>query len=250
MRIDLTDTVAIVTGASSGIGEATARTMAAAGARVALVGRDVARLEGVRTRIAADGGEALALALDLGDGDTAAEAATRTVDAFGGIDAIVHNAGLFEAGPLADAPVASLDRQWAVNVRAPYVLTRAALPHLRERSSLVFISSSVVRAGFPGLAAYTATKGAVDAMARSLAAELAPRTRVNTIAPGFVGTPMVAAQYAADPAMEPGLISRTPVGFVGRPEDIAHGVAFLCSSASAYTHGSTLVIDGGWTAQG
>ncbi len=250
MRIDLTDTVAIVTGASSGIGEATARTMAAAGARVALVGRDVARLEGVRTRIAADGGEALALALDLGDGDAAAEAATRTVDAFGGIDAIVHNAGLFEAGPLADAPVASLDRQWAVNVRAPYVLTRAALPHLRERSSLVFISSSVVRAGFPGLAAYTATKGAVDAMARSLAAELAPRTRVNTIAPGFVGTPMVTAQYAADPAMEPGPISRTPVGFVGRPEDIAHGVAFLCSSASAYTHGSTLVIDGGWTAQG
>lgn len=250
MRLELNDTVAIVTGASSGIGEATARTMAGAGARVALVGRDVARLEGVRAGIEAAGGEALALAIDLGDGDAAAEVATRTVAAFGAIDAIVHNAGLFEAGPFAETPVASLDRQWAVNVRAPYVLTRAALPHLRERSSIVFISSSVVRAGFPGLAAYTATKGAVDAMARSLAAELAPRTRVNTVAPGFVGTPMVVAQYAADPEMEPGLISRTPVGFVGRPEDIAHAVTFLCSSASAYTHGTTLVVDGGWTAQG
>jgi NAD(P)-dependent dehydrogenase (short-subunit alcohol dehydrogenase family) len=249
MQVALTDTTAIVTGASSGIGAATARVMAGAGARVAIVGRDATRLEAVRAEIAAAGGEALAIVADLADGAASAEVVERAVGAFGSLDALVHSAGLFEAAPFADAPVDSLDRQWAVNVRAPYLLTQAALPHLRDGGAIVFIASSVVRAGFAGTAAYTATKGAIDALARSLAAELAPRVRVNTIAPGFVRTPMVTAQFDADPTMESGLIEKTPVGFVGRPDDIARGVAFFCSPASAYTHGATLVIDGGWTAQ-
>lgn len=250
MLVQLTDKVAIVTGASSGIGAESARVLAAAGARVALVGRDAQRLDSVRAEIAAAGGEALAVVEDLADGAAPQRIVERTVAAYGGLDALVHSAGLFEAGPLADTPVESLDRQWVVNVRAPYLLTQAALPHLRDGSAIVFVASSVVRSGFPALGAYTATKGAVDALARSLAAELAPRVRVNTIAPGFVRTPMVTVQFDANPEMEPGLVEKTPVGFVGRPQDIANGVAYLCSAASAYTHGATLVIDGGWTAQG
>ena len=250
MHVQLTDKVAIVTGASSGIGAETARVLAGAGARVALVGRDVERLQAVRDEIAASGGEALVVVADLADGAAAQQIVAATVAEYGALDALVHSAGLFEAGPLAETPVDSLDRQWVVNVRAPYLLTQAALPHLRDGSAVVFVASSVVRSGFPALGAYTATKGAVDALARSLAAELAPRVRVNTIAPGFVRTPMVTVQFDADPAMEPGLVEKTPVGFVGRPRDIAHGITYLCSDASAYTHGATLVIDGGWTAQG
>jgi NAD(P)-dependent dehydrogenase (short-subunit alcohol dehydrogenase family) len=250
MQIQLTGKVAVVTGASSGIGAESARLLAAAGARVALVGRDAERLEAVRAEIAQAGGTALAVVADLADGAAPQQVVDRTVAEWGGIDALVHSAGLFEAGPLAEAPVESLDRQWTVNVRAPYLLTQAALPQLRDAAAVVFVASSVVRSGFPALAAYTATKGAVDAMARSLAAELAPRVRVNTIAPGFVRTPMVTVQFDANPAMEAGLVEQTPVGFVGRPQDIGHAVVYLCSEASAYTHGSTLVIDGGWTAQG
>lgn len=250
MQIQLTGKVAVVTGASSGIGAESARVLAGAGARVALVGRDAERLDAVRAEIAQAGGTALAVVADLADDAAPQAVVDRAVAEWGAIDALVHSAGLFEAGPLAETPVGSLDRQWLVNVRAPYLLTQAALPHLRDGAAIVFVASSVVRTGFPALAAYTATKGAVDAMARSLAAELAPRVRVNTIAPGFVRTPMVTVQFDANPAMEAGLVEKTPVGFVGRPRDIAHGVAYLCSEASAYTHGSTLVIDGGWTAQG
>jgi NAD(P)-dependent dehydrogenase (short-subunit alcohol dehydrogenase family) len=245
MRADLTGTAALITGASSGIGAATARVMAGAGARVALAGRDAGRLDALAASLP---GEPVTLQVDLRDADEAAGLAGRAADALGTLDAVVHSAGIYEPEALEDAALETFDRQWAVNVRAPWLITRAALPHLADGGAIVFVSSTVARAGFAGCSAYTATKGAVSGMARALAVELAPRIRVNTIEPGFVATPMVTSQYAANGDLEPFLVSKTPVGFVGVADDIAHGIAFACSSLSRYMTGSTLTVDGGWTA--
>jgi NAD(P)-dependent dehydrogenase (short-subunit alcohol dehydrogenase family) len=249
MNIDLTDKAAIITGASSGMGAATARLMARAGARVAITGRNRDRLDAVRDEIAAGGGEAVVIPADLAEVAAAGQIVDAAVDGLGAIDYLIHSAGLYGPAPIEDATLESFELQWAVNVRAPFLLTQLALPHTRDGGAIVFISSTVARAGFPGCAAYTATKGAIESMARALAAELAPRIRVNVIAPGFVLTPMVTSQIDANPDMEGWLVDSTPLGFVGQAEDIAGGVAFLCSDASAYTHGTTLVIDGGWSAR-
>jgi NAD(P)-dependent dehydrogenase (short-subunit alcohol dehydrogenase family) len=129
-------------------------------------------------------------------------------------------------------------------------MTQAARPHMQPGSTVLFISSTTAHAGFAACGAYSASKGAVEAMTRSLAAELAPDIRVNVIAPGFVATPMVTQQFDANPDMEGGLITKTPVGFVGVAEDIANAALFLSSDLSRYMTGSTVVVDGGWTAQG
>jgi NAD(P)-dependent dehydrogenase (short-subunit alcohol dehydrogenase family) len=245
MRADLTGTTALITGASSGIGAATARVMTGAGARVAIAGRDGGRLEALAASLP---GEAVMLQVDLRDAGEAAALAGRAAEALGTLDAVVHSAGIYEPEPLDAAALETFERQWAVNVRAPWLITRAALPHMADGGAIVFVSSTVARAGFSGCSAYTATKGAVAGMARALAVELAPRIRVNTLEPGFVATPMVTSQYAANGDLEPYLVSKTPVGFVGAAEDIAHGIAFACSSLSRYMTGSTLTVDGGWTA--
>ena len=245
MRADLTGTAALITGASSGIGAATARVMAGAGARVAIAGRDGARLDALAAALP---GEPVTLQADLRDAGEAAGLAGRAADALGTLDAVVHAAGIYEPEPLDAAALETFERQWAVNVRAPWLITRAALPHMGDGGAIVFVSSTVARAGFAGCSAYSATKGAVAGMARALAVELAPRIRVNTIEPGFVATPMVTSQYAANGDLEPFLVSKTPVGFVGAAEDIAHAIAFACSSLSRYMTGSTLTVDGGWTA--
>jgi len=250
MRADLTDRVAIVTGASSGIGAATARTMGRAGAIVVLVGRHAERLAAVADDVRQAGGRATAIAADLEQGADAVRVVAETVAAHGHIDLIVHSAGAFEPGPLAETTVESLDRQWAVNVRSPFLLTQAAVPSMPDGGAIVFISSTVAETGFGGYAAYSASKGAVQGMARSLAAELAPRLRVNVVAPGFTRTPMVTDQFPAAPEMEGWLVEQTPVGFLGDPEDIAHSVVFVASDLGRYVHGATLVVDGGWTAHG
>ena len=168
---------AIVTGASSGIGAATARAMALAGARVALVGRDDARL-------AARGGRASgARSCWPPTSPTTTprpQIVERTLAAFGRIDVLVHSAGLFEPMPFAELPAESLDRQWRTNVRAPLLITQAALPHLGAGASVIFLSSIAGHVGFQDSAAYCATKGAIELVTRALALELSPRgIRVN-----------------------------------------------------------------------
>lgn len=250
MHTDLSGRVALVTGASSGMGEASAKAMAASGACVALVGRDRERLDAARGAIVRDGGEAVAIEADLEHADEAARIVAAAVRAFGKVDALVHSAGLFGPRSLVDTTLEDLDGHWAVNVRAPFLLTQAALPHLHDGATVVFVSSTVAHRGFGGYAAYTASKGAVEALSRSLAMELAPRVRVNVIAPGFVATPMVTTQYEANPAMEEWLVEHTPVSFVAVAQDIANAVLFLSSDSSRYVTGTTLVVDGGWTAKG
>ena len=237
--------VAIVTGASSGIGAAIAEAMAQAGAKVVLVGRDADRL--ARTRAACGEGHITVKAdiTEHGGAEGTVEAARH---AFGRNDSIVHSAGIFEPKPFPESPVESLDAQWLINVRAPYAITHAAFDHLEPGSSVIFISSIAGKLGFPQSAAYCATKGAIEMLTRSLATEFAPRgVRVNAIAPGNIHSPMN-EEYFKSPEYERSMIDQTPAGRVGVVEDIAPAVVFLASEAARYVHGVSILVDGGWAA--
>jgi NAD(P)-dependent dehydrogenase (short-subunit alcohol dehydrogenase family) len=237
--------VAVVTGASSGIGFACAEAMSEAGAKVVLVGRDRDRL----AQCAARCGEHHVVTVDLGDGEAPARIVEETLGAFGAITTLLHMAGIFVPAPMAEAPLEDFDRQWQVNVRAPYALTRAALPHLGRDSSVTFVSSIAGQVAFPNSAAYCATKGAIEQLTKALAVELAPRgVRVNSIAPGNIRTPMN-EELLRDRDYEQMYLDGTPYGRVGVVEDIAPLAVFLASDAAAYIHGESILVDGGWAAR-
>jgi NAD(P)-dependent dehydrogenase (short-subunit alcohol dehydrogenase family) len=246
----LTGKCVIVTGASSGIGAATACSLGAAGASVLLVGRDVKRLGEQAEAVQAGGGEAAIARIDLEDLEATAELPERAVAAFGSLHGIVHTASLFDPLPLADTSYASMELQWRTNVAAPLLLTKAAIPHLEQGASIVFIGSTTGSVGFPGCSAYTATKGAVNAVARALAVEFAPNgVRVNIVVPGYVRTPMLQPHLDANEGYEEWILGRTPVARIGGPEEVSLSILFMLSPLSRYVDGATLVADGGWIAQ-
>jgi NAD(P)-dependent dehydrogenase (short-subunit alcohol dehydrogenase family) len=246
----LTGKAVIVTGASSGIGAATARALGATGASVLLVGRDGDRLAEAARATQARGGRAEIASVDLDDLDATAELPGRAVTAFGSLHGIVHTASLFDPLPLADTTPASLEQQWRTNVAAPLMLTKAAVPHLGEGSSIVFIGSTTGSVGFPGCSAYSATKGAVDSLTRALAVEFAPSgIRVNLVVPGYVRTPMLQPHLDANEGYEEWIVGRTPQGRIGGPDEVASSILFMLSPLSQYVDGATLVADGGWIAQ-
>jgi NAD(P)-dependent dehydrogenase (short-subunit alcohol dehydrogenase family) len=236
---------AIVTGASSGIGFAIAEAMAEAGARLVLCGRDEQRLAQCAERV----GEHRTVAVDL-TSEEAPEAIVRAaVAAFGGIDVLVHSAGIFEPSPFAETTTESFDRQWHTNVRAPFLLTQRALPYLRPGASVVLISSIAGHVAFPNSVAYCASKGAVELMGKALATELSPvGIRVNVVAPGNIRTPMNEALRAM-PGYEERMGELTPAGRHGEPEEIAAAVVFVASDAASFVHGASFLVDGGWTAR-
>jgi NAD(P)-dependent dehydrogenase (short-subunit alcohol dehydrogenase family) len=240
--------VALVTGASSGMGEEITKAMAAAGAGVVAVGRNEERLERV---VAAAGGEVVAIARDLCKEGAPQAVVDEAVGRMGKLDILANVAGIMELGPLAETPVESLDRQYRTNVRAPFELTQAALPHLREaKGAIIFISSMAALAAFPESAAYTATKGAIDAVARQLAVELAPQgIRVNAIAPGEIDTPMNTEFYAQHPEFVEEMEEFTPAGRLGKASDIAPAAVFLASDMARFVYGVSLPVDGGIVAR-
>jgi NAD(P)-dependent dehydrogenase (short-subunit alcohol dehydrogenase family) len=241
--------VAVVTGASSGIGAGCAAELVARGAQALLTGRDEGRLrERAAATVAPDRCEILAADLTT---EGAAEAVIeRCADRFGRIDVLVHSAGIYENEPFEQATMASFERQFAINVRAPYALTRAALPHLGEGASIIFISSVFGQIGLAGAAAYCATKGAIEQLTKTLALDLAPRgIRVNAIAPGFILTALNEQNFGRPTDIKASVEATTPVGRIGDVREIAPAVAYLASDAASFVQGATLVIDGGWAAR-
>ena len=232
------------------MGAEIARAMAREGALVTIVARDATRLGETERQLAESGARVTSVLVDITNDDAPRQIVDSAVKAFERIDVLVHNAGIFEPVPFEEATLESLDRQWAVNVRAPFALTQAALPHMGEGSSIIVITSLAGKLGFPQSTAYCATKGAQELFVRSLATELAPRgIRVNALAPGNVHTGMNKETYAADPAYMQRLIDRTPAKRIGEVTDIAPGVVFLASDGARLIYGATLAVDGGWTAQ-
>lgn len=237
--------VVAITGASSGMGFACAQAMSEAGAKVVLVGRDRARLEQCAERC----GDHRIVAVDLIESDSPEQIVHATLDAFGAVTSLLHMAGIFLPRPFVEEPLEDFDMQWKVNVRAPYALTQAALPHMKREASVTFISSIAGQVAFPNSAAYCATKGAIEQLTKALAVELAPAgIRVNAIAPGNIRTPMN-EQLLESKEYEQMYIAGTPYGRVGVVEDVAPLAVFLASDAARYVHGESILVDGGWAAR-
>jgi 3-oxoacyl-[acyl-carrier protein] reductase len=237
---------ALVTGASSGIGEAIAHELAAAGAAVVVTGRDATRTESVAAAIRAAGGTAEAAVGDLaGHPDDVRALAEQATSLLGGrVDVLVNNAGVYPVGPTATLSDADAEALWATNVRAPHVLVASLAPAMAERGSgaVVNVGSWMSRVGVPFAALYPATKAAVEQLTRAWAAEFGPSgVRVNTVSPGATSTPGNADSADVLAAMTAG----TPAGIPVRPVDIARAVRWLVSDDAAFVHGATLDVDGG-----
>jgi NAD(P)-dependent dehydrogenase (short-subunit alcohol dehydrogenase family) len=250
MNVRLDNRIAVVTGASSGIGQAVSEAMAEVGAHLVLVGRDQTRLAETEAMVTSRGRDVETVVVELTSDDAPSAIVQAAVKRFGALNILVNCAGIFEPQPFESQPLESFDRQMAVNVRAPFALTQAALPHLRPDGVVVNISSIAGYVGFPQSAAYCASKGAVELMTRGLASELGPEgIRVNCIAPGNIRTPMNEHQFAASREYELSLESKTPLGRIGEVEDIASAVVFLASPAAKFVNGASWLVDGGWAAQ-
>jgi NAD(P)-dependent dehydrogenase (short-subunit alcohol dehydrogenase family) len=237
---------ALVTGATSGIGAAIARLLAARGAHVIIGGRDERRGEAVVTGIRAAGGKADFVPADLaGDADAIRDFAARATAAAGGrVDILVNNAGIYPATLTPDLADGDLDAMLAVNIRAPHVLVAELAPPMAARGSgvIVTIGSWMAAVGSPFAALYTATKAADEQLSRSWAAEFGPRgVRVNAVAPGVTLTE--GNEYALETLTQ--MTAATPAGRPVSPDDIARAVAFLASDEAAMIHGITLYVDGG-----
>jgi NAD(P)-dependent dehydrogenase (short-subunit alcohol dehydrogenase family) len=244
---DLHGRCVVITGASSGMGAETACFLGARGARLVLQGRDEKRLAAAA---AAAGGEAVTVPLDLADPSAAGLLIDRATAAYGPIHGLVLNASLFDPGPLAETTLDSLTRQWNINVASHFVIAQAAVGSMPPGAGIVFVSSTTAHTGFAGCSAYAASKGAIEALSRTLAIELAPLgIRVNTVAPGFVRTPMLQPILDATPGYEEQLFEQTPAGRIGRPAEIAATIAFLLSGLAPYINGVSLPADGGWLAR-
>jgi len=247
--IDLTGRRAFVTGGSRGIGRATATLLAAAGARVA-IGFRTLRSEADETArtITQASGRAVVVAGDLGDPTTAQRAIEDVIASLGGLDLLVVNHGVW---PPEDTPLTQMpDTQWEATLRANldsvFFVCRAAIPHLTDGGRVVLVSSTAGQRGEAFHADYAATKGAVIALTKSLAVELAPRITVNCVAPGWVETEMSQRPYARDGGEGRRAIERTiPLGRVATAEDIAGPIAFLCSDLARHVTGEILNVNGG-----
>lgn len=240
----------VVTGATSGMGASIAVRLGGAGANVVLQGRDQQRLQRIVGAVGAAGGTGYPVTAELADPERAGEVVSAAVDRFGPLHGLVLNASLFDPQPFVEATLASLGTQWAVNVASHFVLAQAAVPVLSRGGSIVFVSSTTAHAGFAGCSAYAATKGAVEALSRTLAVELGPLgIRVNTIAPGFIRTPMLQPHLDANAGYEESLQDKTPSGRIGYPEEIAEIAELLLSDRAGYVNGTVITADGGWTAQ-
>jgi NAD(P)-dependent dehydrogenase (short-subunit alcohol dehydrogenase family) len=232
--------IALVTGATSGIGRAAAIQLAREGAEVIVHGRDAGRGEQVVAEIAKEGGKARFIAADLSDPIEI----RRLADEAGEVDILVNNAGFSWFGPTADLDVATYDALFDSNVRAPYFLVAALAPRMAANGggSIVNVASMAGTIGLAGGAAYGGTKATLTAMTRAWAAEFSPQgVRVNAVAPGPVFT-------AADPARIEALGATTLLGRAADADEIAKVITFLASPAAAYVTGATVAADGGRTA--
>jgi 7-alpha-hydroxysteroid dehydrogenase len=245
-RFRLDGKVAIVTGAGRGIGAATAVALAEAGADVLLAARTEAQLEEVAAKVRAHGQRALVVPTDVDDEARLAALADQAAAELGRLDIVVNNAGGTAPRPFLATSAGYLQRSFHFNVVTAFVLSKAAVPHMLEQGggSIVNISSAIGRLRDRGFVAYGTAKAALSHMTRLMAADLAPKIRVNGIAVGSVATSALETVLTND-AIYNEMVSRTPVKRLGEVDDIAIAALYLASGASSFVTGKILEVDGG-----
>jgi 3-oxoacyl-[acyl-carrier protein] reductase len=247
MNSKLTGKVAVVTGASKGIGAAIAKSLAAEGASVIVnYASSKAGADKVVAAITAAGGKAVAVAGDVSKPEDSQAIITAAIKNFGRLDILVNNSGVYEFAPIESVNIDSFHKQFNVNVLGLLLTTQAAVQHLKEGASIINIGSAVTRLTPPGSSIYTGTKGAVDAITGVLARELGPKKiRVNTINPGIIETEGTHTAGFIGSDWEKDLIKQTSLGRIGQPRDVASIATFLASDDSYWLTGEQLVASGG-----
>ncbi|HEY1978009.1 MAG TPA: SDR family oxidoreductase [Candidatus Baltobacteraceae bacterium] len=244
---DLNGRTALVTGATSGIGKATALALARRGARVLISGRDEVRGQSVVSAIRAENGAADFLQADLSDADSTRKLAQRALEIAGRVDILVNNAGAFPFGPTAQTPPDVFDDVFATNVRAPFILVGELAPKMADRGkgAIINLSSMVSEFGMAGMALYGSSKAAINLLTKAWAAEFGPSgVRVNAVSPGPTRTEGTAAM--GDGLAQ--LAAAAPAGHPASPEEIADAIVYLASDRASFVHGVVLPVDGGRTA--
>jgi len=249
IRYDFSGRVALVTGGSSGLGEAIALGFAEAGAQVVITGRNQTRLDAVRAAVATHGNRALAIKADLRRRDEIRESVRKTLDAFGKIDILVNSAGIFQTAPVLETADELWDEVLAVNLSGTFLYCREVAKSMVKASygRIVNIASVDALTAVPGEVAYCVSKSGVVALTRVFAVELAKSgVHVNAVAPCDFDTPMV-AEYLSQPGNLEATLSAVPAGRIGKPSELVPAVLYLASEEASMTVGHTLVVDGGRT---
>ena len=247
---ELRGKVAVVTGASKGIGAAIAKGLAAVGASVVV--NYASSREGadrVVAEIVGKGGKAIAVEADVSKAAAVQRLFDQTKNAFGSLDVLVNNAGVYRFAPLEDVTEDEFHREFNINVLGVLLASREAMKYLGpDGGSVINISSIASTSPTPTAVVYSATKGAVDAITRVLANELGPKKiRVNAIKPGGVETEGVHSMGVVGSEFEKQMVARTPLGRLGQPDDIASVAVFLASAASGWMTGETIAVGGGFS---
>jgi NAD(P)-dependent dehydrogenase (short-subunit alcohol dehydrogenase family) len=253
MNLSFDNKVALVTGAGSGIGLATARAFAEAGAAVALVDVNENAIRDTAEELISAGHKAIAIRCNVADEAAVVATIERIVSTFGRLDAAFNNAGIQSpAVETADASGEEFDRITAINLRSVWNCMKYELRQMREQGSGAIVNTSSIGGliGLPGRAIYHASKHGVIGLTKSAALEYASRgIRINAVCPGTIETPMVAEMLAKEPDAMKDILRDQPIGRLGRPDEIAAAVLWLCGPGSTFVIGHALVVDGGYTAR-